>query len=86
MLFKGGTKKQGNHVEKNVGGRTRDPDKSKMYFYLMGFPPPVPDFLNPVSAEGRFVSDRGTPVSFIEDGAGRSKYVYVGRIYRRTGA
>jgi len=55
-------------------------------FYLMGFPPPVPDFLTPVSADGRFLSDRGTPVSFIDDGAGRPKYVYVGRIYRRTGA
>ncbi len=53
-------------------------------FYLMGFPPPGPDFLTPVSATGRFLSDRGTPVSFIDDGAGRPKYVYVGRIYRRT--
>jgi len=55
-------------------------------FYLMGFPPPVPDLLTPVFADGRFVSDRGTPVSFIDGGAGRPKYVYVGRIYRRTDA
>jgi CubicO group peptidase (beta-lactamase class C family) len=53
-------------------------------FYLMGFPPPVPDFLTPVSTDGRFISDRGTPVSFIDDGGGPPKYVYVGRIYRRA--
>ena len=50
----------------------------------MGFPAPGPEHLTPVSTDGRFVSDRGTPVSFIDDGAGRPKYVYVGRIYRRT--
>ncbi len=54
-------------------------------FYLMGFPPPGPDFLTPVDTDGQFLSDRGTPVSFIDDGAGRPKYVYVGRIYRRDG-
>lgn len=53
-------------------------------FALMGFPAPGPDFLTPVSADGRFVSDRGTPVSFI--GSGRPAYAYVGRIYRRETA
>ncbi len=52
-------------------------------FYLMGLPAPTPDFLTPVSADGRFVADRGLPVWFIDDGTGRPKYVYVGRIYRR---
>lgn len=52
-------------------------------FYLMGLPPPAPDLLTPVSSDGRFVADRGLPVWFIDDGAGRPKYVYVGRIYRR---
>jgi hypothetical protein len=49
----------------------------------MGFPPPKPSLLTPVSDDGRFISDQGTPVWFIDDGSGRPKYVYVGRIYRR---
>lgn len=53
-------------------------------FRLMGVPAPGPDLLTPVSADGRFVSERGTPVSFIDDGGGRPTYVYVGRIYRRA--
>ena len=53
-------------------------------FHLMGFPPPGPDLLTPFAADGRFVSDRGMPVSFIDDSAGRPEYLYVGRIYRRA--
>lgn len=52
-------------------------------FYLMGFPPPGPDLLTPVTADGRFVADAGTPVWFIDDETGRPKQVYVGRLYRR---
>ena len=52
-------------------------------FYLMGFPAPQPALLTPVSGDGRFLSDAGLPVWFIDDDAGQPKYVYVGRIYRR---
>jgi len=52
-------------------------------FYLMGIPKPGPALLTPVTGDGRFVSDQGLPVWFIDDGAVRPKYVYVGRIYRR---
>lgn len=52
-------------------------------FFLMGFPAPQPAFLTPVSTDGRFVTDAGMPVWFLGDAAGRPKYVYVGRIYRR---
>lgn len=52
-------------------------------FHLMGFPPPGPDLLDPVSTDGRFISDRGMPVQFIPNGGGAPTHVYVGRIYRR---
>jgi CubicO group peptidase (beta-lactamase class C family) len=55
-------------------------------FYLMGVPPLAPAVLTPVSSDGRFVTDKGMPVSFIATGAGRPEHVYVGRVYRRSTA
>ncbi len=52
-------------------------------FYLMGFPAPGPVLLTPVSDDGRFISDQSLPVWFIDDGTGKPKHVYAGRIYRR---
>lgn len=53
-------------------------------FQLMGFPPPGPDLLTPVDGAGRFVSDRGMPVWFVDDDGAGPRQVYVGRIYRRA--
>lgn len=48
------------------------------------FPPP-PATLTPFAADGRFLTDTGTPVQFVTpEGADRPEYLYVGRIYRRA--
>jgi CubicO group peptidase (beta-lactamase class C family) len=47
-----------------------------------GLLPLPPMTLTPFAADGRFLSDAGMPVSFVED----NSYVYVGRIFRRVSA
>ncbi|AHH98930.1 serine hydrolase domain-containing protein [Kutzneria viridogrisea] len=47
-----------------------------------GVVPLPPMTLTPFAPDGRFLSDVGLPVSFVDDGS----YVYVGRIFRRVSA
>jgi CubicO group peptidase (beta-lactamase class C family) len=47
-----------------------------------GLLPLPPMTLTPFASDGRFLSEAGMPVSFVED----NSYVYVGRIFRRVSA
>ncbi|WP_051793120.1 serine hydrolase [Amycolatopsis jejuensis] len=49
---------------------------------MPGVVPMPPMTVTPCASEGRFLSDAGAPVSFVED----ASYVYVGRIFRRVPA
>ncbi|WP_236795032.1 serine hydrolase [Amycolatopsis sp. GM8] len=49
---------------------------------MPGLLPLPPMTLAPVASDGRFLSDAGMPVSFVDD----ASYVYVGRIFRRVSA